>query len=99
MAITKPDALWAACSVSPTGDVVANGGVRRQAGHQGPGQYLITLDAPIDEQQCVILATLRDGDASVIRWSKPDDRTLLVRTFNFVGDPVDAPFDVLVVKP
>lgn len=99
MAITKPDALWAACSVSPTGEVLANGGVRRQAAHQNPGEYVLALDAPIDELQCVVLATLRDGEASFIRWSKPDDRTLLVRTFNAVGDPVDAPFDVLVIKP
>ena len=99
MAITKPDALWAACSVSPTGEVLANGGVRRQAGHQAPGEYLLSLDLPIDERECVILATLRDGDASLIRWSKPDDRTLLVRTFNVAGDPTDASFDLLVVKP
>lgn len=99
MAITKPDALWAACSVSPTGEVLANGGVRRLAAHQNPGEYVISLDAPIDEMQCVVLATLRDGDAAFIRWSKPDDRTLLVRTFNMLGEPADAPFDVLVVKP
>ena len=99
MAITKPDALWAACSVAPTGEVLANGGVRRQALHQNPGEYVIALDAPIDEMQCVVLATLREGDASFIRWSTPDDRTLLVRTFNMLGEPADAPFDVLVIKP